>query len=179
MPWLSRPNSPEQDAMPVNDSANRNPKGSDSSMVNFIPAQIDGLCGTMPAHQKQAAWGLLLGDVQILIQNMCTLPAMLRAMCSTTVLRKLFKNPLDARDTLIQSFLAIVQMWMLAVAVPAFLILPGTLFAASMSAFWLITLAITWPLSCSKMVVYNHQRAPMTDDFSDERWIYVNGMMCR
>jgi hypothetical protein len=101
-------------------------------------------------------------------------------MCSTTVLRKLLKNRMDARDTIAQAYLAVMQMWMLVVALPAFLMLPGTLFAIFMAAFWAITIAASWPLSCSRGVLNEgNDRAPVIDGFSDERWIYVNGMMCR
>jgi hypothetical protein len=104
---------------------------------------------------------------------------MAKAICSTTVLRNLLKNPMDARDTLIQACLAIMQIWVLVVAIPAFITLPGLLFAGFMNAAWILTLAMTWPLSGSRILIHEQEKAPMTDECFDERWIYVNGMMCR
>jgi hypothetical protein len=179
MPWLSRRNSEEDGIKPVHDSSKHSLRGLVSSMVNFIPAQIDGLCGTMPAHHKQAASQLLLGDLRILIQNVSCLPAMVKATCSTKVLRSLLKNPLDARDSFLQSCLAVMQIWALAFALLAFISFPGILFIGFMIGFWLLTLAMTWPLSGPRFLMSEREKALMTDDFSDERWIYVNGMMCR
>jgi hypothetical protein len=179
MPWLSRRNSAEQGIESVNDDSKCSDKHALSSMVGFIPAQIDGLCGTMPAYHRQTASLLLWGDVWVLIQNLSCLPTMAKATCSTTVLRNLLKNPMDARDTLVQAFLAIMQIWVLVVAIPAFITLPGLLFAGFVNAAWLLTLAMAWPLSGSRILIHEQEKALMTDEFSDERWIYVNGMMCR
>lgn len=179
MPWLSRRNSAEEGIKPVNDDSKRIEKSSVSSMVNFIPAQIDGLSGTMPAHHRQAAWRLVWEDVRVLIQNLGCIPAMAKATCSTKVLRNLFKNPMDARDTVLLAGLGFVQIWMLVVTVPAFISLPGILFSCFMTSFWLPTLAMTWPLSGPRVLMDEREKAPMTDGFSDERWIYVNGMSCR
>jgi hypothetical protein len=176
MPWLS---SAEQGIKPVNDDSKCSDEHAGSSMVNFIPAQIDGLCGTIPAYHRQAASLLLWGDVRVLIRNLSCLPAMVKATCSTTVLRNLLKDPIDARDTLMQACLAIMQIWVFVVAIPAFITLPGFLFAGFMNAAWLLTLAMTWPLSGPRILIQEQEKAPMTNEFSDERWIYVNGMMCR
>jgi hypothetical protein len=178
MPWLSRRNSAETGVRSVNDATKQSLKRSASSMVNFIPAQIDGLCGTMPASHKYCASQLMMDDLRVLIQNMSYLSAMAKAICSTKVLRGLFKNPMDARDTLLQACLALMQFWALVIALPAFISLPGLLFAGFVNVFWLLTLAMTWPLSGPRVLVYEREKAPMTDGFSDERWIYVNGMMC-
>jgi hypothetical protein len=179
MPWLSRRNSEKQSVKPVNDNSNRSDKSSINAMVDFIPSQIDGLCGTMPTHHRQEASRILWGDIRVMAQNVGCLPAMLRATCSTKVLRSLFKNPVDARDALLQFCLATMQMWMLLVALPAFISLPGLLFAGFVNSFWLLTLALIWPLSGPRILMTEQEKAPMTEDFSDERWIYVNGMMCR
>ncbi len=179
MPWLSRRNSAEVGTKHVNDDLKRNDKHPVSSIVNFIPAQLDGLCGTMPTHHKQAASRLLWGDLRVLFQNLGCLPAMAKSTCSTKVLRNLFKHPVDARDTILEAFLAIVQIWLLATALPAFVSLPGLLFAGFMNSVWLLTLAMIWPLSGPRVFVKEREKAPMTNGFSDERWIYVNGMMCR
>ena len=179
MPWLSRRNSAEEGIEPVNGLSMEYQKRSVSSMVNFIPAQIDGLCGTMPAYHKQAASRLLWGDLRVLIQNMRCLPAMVMATCSTKVLRSLLKNPADVRDTILQLCLASIHICVLVISVPAFLTLPGLLFTGFMNGIWALTLAMTWPLSGPRVFTSEREKAPMTDDFSDERWIYVNGMMCR
>lgn len=178
MPWLSHRNSAEG-IKPVNNDQNRSVNSSVNSMVNFIPAQIDGLCGTMPAHHKKAASQLLWGDLRVLVQNMSYLPTVAMATCSTEVLRSFFKNPMDARDALLQACLATMQVWALVIALPAFISLPGLLFAGLMSVFWLLTLAMTWPLTGPRVLINEGEKTSMTDDFSDEKWIYVNGMMCR
>jgi hypothetical protein len=177
MPWLSRRNSAEEGIKPVNDDPKSSAKCSVSSIVDFIPDQIDSFCGTMPAHHKQAASRLMMDDLRVLIQNMGCLPAMVRATCSTKVLRSLFKNPMDARDTLLHVCLATMQIWALAIALPAFMSLPGLLFAGFMTVSWLLTLAMTWPLSGPRVLIDEREKAPKTEDFSDERWIYVNGVM--
>lgn len=179
MPWLSRRNSAEQSIKPVDDDSKCSDKQAVSSIVNLIPAQIDGLCGTIPACHRQAASLLVWGDIRVLIQNLSCLPTMAKATCSTTVLRNLLKNPVDARDTLMQACLAIIQFWVLVVAIPAFIALPGLLFAGFMNTAWLLTLAMTWPLSGPRISIHEQEKTPMTNEFSDERWIYVNGMMCR
>jgi hypothetical protein len=179
MPWLSRRNSAEEATKPVNQDPKSGVKTSACSMVNFIPAQIDGLCGTIPAHHKVATLGLVMDDLRVLIQNISCLSAMAKAACSANVLRSLFKNPADARDTILQLCLASIQVCVLAIALPAFLSLPGFLFIGLVNGLWALTLAMTWPLSGPRVLISEREKAPMIGEFSDERWIYVNGMMCR
>jgi hypothetical protein len=178
MPWLSRRSSAEEGIKPVNDSPKENLKRAVISMVNFIPAQIDGLCGTIPAHHKRSWERLMMEDLHVFVQNMRCLPAMAKAACSTKVL-SLLKNPADARDTILLLCLSSIQISVLLVALPAFLSLPGLLSIGFVNGFWALTFAMTWPLSGPRVLISEREKALITDGFSDERWIYVNGMMCR
>jgi hypothetical protein len=179
MPWLSRQNSAEEGVKPVKDSQKQHIKHSTDTAVVFIPAQIDSLCGTSPAHHKQTVLQLLLNDLQVLAQNIYCLPAMMRASSSSKLLRNSFRSPVQARDTILQVLLAMAQSWMLVIAIPALLLLPGFISATVFGICWIVTFAITWALHGPRVVMSSQARAPMTEDFSDERWIYVNGMMCR
>ena len=179
MPWLSRRDSAEKVIKFVNNDQKSGVKILASSMVNFIPAQIDGLCATIPTHHKVAALWLVMDNLRVLIHNISCLSAMAKTTCSMNVLRSLFKNPADMRDTIFQLCLASIQVCVLVIALPAFLFLPGLLFIGLVNGFWALTLAITWPLSGPRVLISEREKVPMTDEFSDERWIYVNGMMCR
>lgn len=178
MPWLSRQNSADEGVKPV-DGYPKSSQVKSSVKVNFIPAQIDGLCGTFPAHHKQAPSQLLFRDLGVIGQNLRCLPAMAMSMLSKKALRNHFGKSIDARDTLIQILLAVAQVWMAAVALPAFLLLPGLMFVSCVAACWLFTTALTWPLYGSAVVMSDLKETPISQVLADERWIYVNGMMCR
>lgn len=179
MPWLSRRTSLEDSVKPVNEDSQHSDKSPIKAMVNFIPAQIDGLCGTMPNLQRREASGILWGDIRLLIQNMGCLSAMVKTACSAKVLRSLIKDPLDARDTLLQCCIATLQIWILVIAPAAFICLPGLVFAGFFNTLWLLMLAMTWPLSGPRIWTNGQEKAQISGDFSEERWIYVNGIMCR
>ncbi len=179
MPWLSRQNSVDERVSFVNDSRKHHLKQSVGAMVNFIPAQIDGLCGTAPAHHKQAPTRLLLGDLRVLMQNINCLPAMVRSVCSQKVFWSRFGALPDARDTVLEYCLTLMHIWMVVVAVPAFLLLPGSIFLLCTGICSVVTMALTWPLQGQRIVMSAREQDENAEDFSDERWIYVNGMMCR
>jgi hypothetical protein len=83
------------------------------------------------------------------------------------------------RDTTLQVLLAVLQLWVLVLAIPAFLLLPGILFAAMYFIGTFLNTALLWLLKGNRVCPSSQQEFPNSDEFSDERWIFINGSMTR
>ncbi|KAL3423690.1 hypothetical protein PVAG01_05437 [Phlyctema vagabunda] len=176
MPWLSRSNSPN----PHRDAYLQNPEdvihkaARTKAGVTFVPAMIDGSCGTSPVSYRQTPIHLFWNDVKLMAHNLDCIPEMARTICTLETVRDVFETWKSARDILLQILLAIVQICALSIVIPAYLFLPGAAFLGGC-----ITLACTVAILSSPLkgrrVVRNKGYIDM--EYSDERWIYVNGSM--
>ncbi|KAI9744100.1 MAG: hypothetical protein M1818_002252 [Claussenomyces sp. TS43310] len=175
MPWLSRRSSAESAGSDL--QPEQNPPTVTESVVDFIPAQIDGLCGTCPSRQKQTSRHVFLTDLLVLFQNIGYVPRM--AMLSYAP-KRWRSTPSLAGETALHCSLALAQVCMLSTAVLCFFLLPGLVLATWVALCWIVTAALSWPLNGPAIVrIMPGKAAPMTEDFSDECWLYINGMMTR
>lgn len=180
MPWLSSPDSNGSNGSPnISPGQNNHKHPVKSRNVAFIPAQIDGLCGTSPSHNSQTPMQLLMADLRILMQNIRCIPSMTRTMCSPKVLQNSLGATAGVRDVIIHCSLAIMQVCMVFLALPMFVLLPGFIYTACMTMCWAIMALMLQPLKGSRIVTSSRDCLPaMREDFSDERWIFVNSVAC-
>lgn len=100
MPWLSRQNSAESTMMNPMKSYSPMPLPSDCS-VTFIPSMMDGSCGTSPAVQKLSTMEMLIGDVNVMVQNRTHIPGMMMGSIMN----------MGMTDICLQMILSIMEMW--------------------------------------------------------------------
>lgn len=148
--------------------------------ITFIPAQIDGLCGTTAPGNLHTPVMLVRESCAIFMRNLSCLPSMARSFCTMTTLREYMKDQMASRDLILQCCLGVMQMCILATMGPMIFFMPGMFMMPLMGLWWAVMRACMWPLNKGKRVT---QMMPENmggaDENADESWIYVNGMMTR
>lgn len=177
MPWLSRHNS--YDSTNSEDASSSTQLATADSKVTFIPAQIDGLCGTSVVSRKKTMAQALVNDLRIVMQNLDCTSSMTSILRRDKFWRRYWYSWEDSRDALLQSCLSMTQIWTLVSIGPMFLFFPASIITIYAIMFWLVTLALSWPLNKRALVTIKRNAAPMTADLSDEQWFFVNGPMTR
>ncbi|TDZ13880.1 hypothetical protein Cob_v013054 [Colletotrichum orbiculare MAFF 240422] len=188
MPWLSRASSypsPVTSPRVSNSSPRSSPRTSPRSSligpiknfgpsVTYIPPLIDGACGTVPLGQKPPL-SLLQEDLREMWQMMPGLMASLRLHVAN---HRAHLSKSHLKDIVVQLSLAIVEVGMITLAGPLFIVLPGLFFT-----IWLaISLSLVYGLSClmngSNVVVNCDELGNSTAEAEEdeEKWIFIGGM---
>jgi hypothetical protein len=118
-------------------------------------------------------------EMAIMMQEVYQVIASMMTTSSFKLLRGLFGSRYHAIDTILQTALFTIQAMLVIYSLPMILLLPGLLSVPIIGAACLLSMALAWPMRGPRIVLTTTNPAPMTEDFSDEKWIYVNGMMCR
>lgn len=181
MPWLSRQNSSDSTISVSSDDADIHDflKKKPESVVSFVPAQIDGLCGTRSTQQRATPMQILTSDIKLFAQHLRCAPVMVTTLYRERLWQRYRDSYSSSKDAALQGGLAILQLWILCTVIPAFLFLPGAIFIGLALSFWMMNFALSWSFNRKQVVTVKRSVAPMTEDLSDERWFYVNGSMTR
>ncbi|RDW71720.1 hypothetical protein BP5796_07754 [Coleophoma crateriformis] len=174
MPWLSRSNSPNRIVTSQAPEDVIHKSALMDSSVTFIPAMIDGSCGTTPLSFRETPLQLLLNDLKIIGQNFACVPEMARSLCTLKSVKDLFESWRAFRDLLLQILLALIEIVALVMAVPMFLALPGGLFLGGCLIFGCVVALLSMPLKGSRILRNRHYAE---GEFDDERWVFVNGSL--
>ncbi|WYZ42324.1 hypothetical protein EsH8_VI_000023 [Colletotrichum jinshuiense] len=177
MPWLSR--SPTYQS-PIS-SPRTSPRSSTCGplkicgpSVTYIPPLIDGACGTVPLAQKPTLQ-LLHEDLQEMWRMMPGLMASLRTHVANHR-QHLSKSHL--KDIIVQLSLAIVEVGVMTLAIPLFMVLPGFFFAMWLGVSMSLVLGLSWLMNGNEIMVncdeFGNRTIEVEDD--DERWIFIGGM---
>ncbi|KAI3559102.1 hypothetical protein CABS03_07421 [Colletotrichum abscissum] len=177
MPWLSRsPSYQSPTGSPRTSPRNSTcgPNKTCGPSVTYIPPLIDGACGTVPLAQKPTL-PLLHEDLREMWQMMPGLMASLRTHVANHR-QHLSKSHL--KDIVIQLSLAIVEVGIVTLAVPLFIILPGILFGAWLGISMSMVLGLSWLMNGNEVMTNCDEFGNSTTDIDDdeERWIFIGGM---
>ncbi|EQB53140.1 hypothetical protein CGLO_07170 [Colletotrichum gloeosporioides Cg-14] len=187
MPWLSRSpsyNSPASSPR-LSNSARSSPRTSPRSSlcgpiknygpsVTYIPPLIDGACGTVPLAQKQL-FALLQDDLREMWKM---LPGLMTSLRTHVANHRAHLSRSHLKDIIVQLSLAIVEVGMITLAVPMFMILPGILFAAWLALSMSLVLALSWLMNGSNIIVNCDEFGNSTPEAEEdeEKWIFIGGM---
>lgn len=175
MPWLSRSNSSDSIRPAEKDNICNIKNALPDAKVLFIPAQVDGLAGTSPSQYRQVPTSSLLMDTRVLIRSLDSLPKM--AMACRPRMWNYMGNMENLWEITVQILLAIMEMAMLAIMAPAFLLLPGTGFALMMLSFWGAVTILSSGFNAERIIISDAMM--VSEEFMDEKWLFVNGIMTR
>ena len=119
-------------------------------------------------------------DFMLLVRNFTLCPHVILPFKSATPLPGvIYKSPKVKFDFFLIGLLTLIEIPLLIGAIPAFLILPGWMFASGLVASGLIIKTIsrfTW----GPLVAHSDWTSNCTTkDFSGERWIFFNGIATR
>jgi hypothetical protein len=151
---------------------------SSNSSVTFIPAMMDGSCGTSPTMQRMSPMQMMMMDMKIMVQNMMCIPEMIGSMMTMDNMMDMMGSWTMMRDTCLQTMLCMIEMCMVVVMIPCFLMMPGMAFMCMCCMCGCAILMICWPMNGEQMMRCAG-RGQQMDQYADERWVYINGAMTR
>ncbi|KAL1846855.1 hypothetical protein Daus18300_014140 [Diaporthe australafricana] len=181
MPWLSPLDSPTVSPRSGGFSSRLtngvNSPGHQGQMplaVTFIPSLIDGACGTLP-NPRRSAMERMRGDMS---HAVALLPDMLRAAAPR---RWGSVSRIEMLEMAQHTCLAMLEMGVLACAVPLWACLPGVLFAAWVGCCMSVIMGMVWMLNgrgSGRQMVRSTAAGDwmMGQEMEDERWFFVGGM---
>jgi len=150
--------------------------------VIYIPAMMDGSCGTMPMHHRQSPVQIMMREMRIMAQNtMICLPDMVRSMWAThTSGRNMMMSMggMDMVEACTQAMLGVMELCYMMFLVPACMMLPGFFMVPACLACAAMIYMLCWPMNGDQVV-----RCPCptlgSEATADERWVCINGSMTR
>ncbi|MCJ1467638.1 hypothetical protein MMC07_006263, partial [Pseudocyphellaria aurata] len=150
-----------------------------ANTIEFIPSQMDALSSTTTEAARESPIRLLTQDIAVLVTKLQFLPWVLRPFWTSDPDAELYLSLRGMRDIVLQSWLFVLEMTALIFAIPAFLVLPGTMFLGMAAVFFTLICAVAWPMHGSKLVYSKMDEGTVTkaQQHEDERWIFVNGCM--
>lgn len=190
MPWLSRSPSYQSpiNSPRISNSNRSSPRTSPRSSlcgpiknygpsVTYIPPLIDGACGTVPLAQKPTLQ-LLHDDLREMWQMMPGLMASLRTHVAN---HRAHLSKSHLKDIIVQLSLAIVEVGMITLAIPLFIVLPGILFAAWLAFSMSMVLGLSWLMNGNDIIVNCDEFGNSTPEAEEdeEKWIFIGGMGTR
>ena len=119
----------------------------------------------------------LFRDVKIFIQCLPYLPWIMVPFFTSDPKAELYLGPLNTCELLLQGLLCLYETSLLIMALPALLILPGSIFFLVAGVAVLMVLLISWPLQGPSIQYSNMDESlqAIAQQHRDERWIFVNG----
>lgn len=148
-----------------------------ANTIEFIPSQMDALSSTTTEAARKSPFRLLTQDIAVLVTKLQYLPWILRPFWTSDPNAELYLSLRGMRNMVLQSWLFILEMTILFCGVPAFLILPGTMFLGMAAVFFTLICVVAWPMHGSKLVYSEMDEGTVAkaQEHEDERWIFVNG----
>ena len=181
MPWLglSRNNSSEEMMKSMNPSPPSPPPSNCS--VTFIPAMMDGSCGTSPTMQRLSLMQMIAMDVKVMAQNLMCIPEMVCSMLTLEMVFSMCDSWTNTRDLCLQTILCTIEMFMIVLVIPCFLAMPGIAFMCTCCMCACAIKVLCWPMNGVRVMrcIANGKTKENQDKFTDERWLYINGAMTR
>lgn len=179
MPWLSRSPSYQSPTAPHSPLASpwQQPAQSQQCPVTYVPPLIDGACGTMPLSQRPVL-GLLQEELRVLWSMT---PELFRALSSGILGRSGSRwTWIQTRDTAVNVLLTALELAMMAVVIPLWLLAPGIVFAAWACLCFSLVYGLTWVLNGDTVVSCDGSGSwTMENEMEEERWIFVSGIGTR
>lgn len=149
--------------------------------VRYIPSQMDPLSSTSTEAARKSPFRLFIQDARVLFTMLPYLPCLFLPFWTSDPRAELYVSAKNLRDMVLQGLLFVIEILVMVLVVPAFLVLPGAVFAFATvvvgGVVWALTKVMEGPtVVYSRMddrTVESSRRHP------DERWFFINGCTTR
>ncbi len=143
------------------------------SPVTYIPPLCDGASGTMPRSQL-STWAMMRQEVMQMMR-------MMPSMCWAMIAQRKSMSWADMGDMMMHTMLACMEMCMMVMAMPLWVMMPGAMFAMWMGMCAMVVMAMCWMLNGNEQM---HQcmagaESWMMGEGEDEKWMFMGGMGMR
>ncbi|KAG6995830.1 hypothetical protein G7Y79_00041g077820 [Physcia stellaris] len=145
--------------------------------VRYIPPQMDPLSSTTTEAARKSPLRLFIKDARVLCAMLPYLPWLFLPFWTSDPRAELYVSVTNLREMALQVVLFVVEVVMLALVVPAFLMLPGAGFVLLVVMVGGLVWGLTRPME-GPTVVYSRMDDKTVERvrrFEDERWVFVNG----
>ena len=147
--------------------------------VRYIAPQMEPLSGTFTAAAAQSPSRLFLSDAAVLFTMLGYLPNIFLPPKRYKHSKEDYLTKTKLRDIILQCLLSLVEVVLLLVVPVGLLALPGLLSLAIMAVCWLLISLLMYPMQGPR-VSYSKsigQDPASAFEPSNERWVFVNGIM--
>lgn len=146
--------------------------------VKYIPSQMDPLASATAKAARQDPIRLMMEDTVVLLRLLRFVPKILAPFFTKNRDAELYMSLANAKVGFLQTLLALIQILFLVVVIPAFVSLPGGIFAAATALFCLVCYLITLPMQGPAMNFSNmdSRTKVLAEQHRNERWVFVNGI---
>ncbi|KAG9241465.1 hypothetical protein BJ878DRAFT_396447, partial [Calycina marina] len=180
MPWLSRSSFQERSmgssTMAVMDKMSAHVDCS----VRFLPSMMDVSCGTHPMIQRQSTIAVMMMDMRNMMSNMprC-MPEMMRSMFMTKGRLTISNlNAVNCMETSLHIMIGILQICIIAMMVPAMMMLSGITMVPLVMLFCMVCFALCIPLNGTrKPMMHCEFCREVMIAMAEESFFYINGSM--
>ena len=128
---------------------------------------------------RESPLRIFLRDVGVLITMLRYVPWIFLPLKAPKSRKELALSASNTRDVILQSWLFVMEMVILLLAIPAILLLPGSLTMCLAVMCCVCIKIVSLPMQGSRIVYSNMDAATilMTKQHEDERWLFVNGIL--
>ncbi|MCJ1231582.1 hypothetical protein MMC12_008260 [Toensbergia leucococca] len=140
---------------------------------------MDAFTGTTMQATRESPLRIFLRDVGVLITMLRYVPWIFLPLKAPKSRKELALSASNTRDVILQSWLFVMEMVILLLAIPAILLLPGSLTMCLAVMCCVCIKIVSLPMQGSRIVYSNMDAATilMTKQHEDERWLFVNGIL--
>ncbi|KAK4165654.1 hypothetical protein QBC43DRAFT_234986 [Cladorrhinum sp. PSN259] len=146
----------------------------DSAPMTYIPPLCDGACGTVPRSQQQSMWSMMREEMMCMVK-------MMPNICWAMLTQRKHMSWADMGHMMMHTMLTCMEILMMVMAVPMWMMLPGAMFAMWMGCCAMMVMAMCWMLNGKDQM---HMSSPesasegwmMGQDMENEKWIFMGGM---
>ena len=149
--------------------------------IKFIPSLVDTLAGASTQTERENPLRLVLRDTGVLLKMLKYVPWTIKPFRTDDEQAELYMNPRGARDTILIGILTSMGLVALLLAPVIVLAFPGFIVVAIAAIFSIIAWPLASPLHGPDVVYSTMDETTMASakDHSEERWLFINGIMTR
>ncbi|VBB79788.1 Putative protein of unknown function [Podospora comata] len=139
--------------------------------VTYIPPLCDGACGTTPRSQ-QPMWSMMWQEIMQMMR-------MMPNMCWAMLTQRKHMSWAAMGDMMIHTMLTCMEMCMMVMAVPLWMMMPGAMFAMWMCTCALMVMGMCWMLNGREqmhMCAMESEGWMMGPEMDNEKWMFMGGM---
>jgi hypothetical protein len=153
--------------------------GAPNAPVAMVPAMMDKSCGTSPVHHRMTPMRMMMDDMRVMMRNLGCLPDMMMSMWSMEFGMSMFMTWMDMRDCCLQVMLMMVECCAMMLCLPTMLYMPGIVSMTMGCLFAGCVMMLAMPMNRDMIMRCQMPDGHGIDEFSDEKWICINGSMTR
>ncbi|KAK4187427.1 hypothetical protein QBC35DRAFT_463850 [Podospora australis] len=139
--------------------------------VTYIPPLCDGACGTTPRSQMPM-WSMMRMEMMQMMR-------MIPSMCWTMLTHRQHMTWADMGDMMMRTVLACMEMGMMVMVIPLWLMMPGAMFAMWMATCAMVVMGMCWMLNGKEQTHMCNMESEgwmMGPEMENEKWMFMGGM---